>query len=104
MTREELKAILTAAGDPNTSAEALVTISDKVGGMITEADDLREKLSDAERTIASLRDTNMRLFLRTTGAGECDSDEPKKIGDMTRAELDAHYKSLWDGLEDTNGN
>lgn len=104
MTPEELKAVLAAAADPNTSAEALVTLSDKVGSMITETGELKKKLADSESTINSLRDTNMRLFLRTTGAAGDDSDEPKKIGDMTRAELDAHYKSLWDGLEETNGN
>lgn len=86
MTPEELKALLAAAANADTAPEALTQISDKVTALINTNAKLTKDKQDADTTIASLRDTNMRLFLRTTGA-EPTADEPKKVQDMSRNEL-----------------
>lgn len=100
MTPEELKKLIAAAADPNKSADALTTLSDRVMGMISEAAESKKAASEAEETISSLRDTNMRLFLRTTGALTEEPEEPKKISDMSRDELDAYFKAKLCAKED----
>lgn len=88
MTPEELKALMTAAANPDTAAEALTSLHDKVLALMSETDKLKSDKAEADKTIGSLRDTNMRLFLRTTGAGaEPNQDEPKKVQEMDRSEL-----------------
>lgn len=86
MTPEELKALMTAAANPDTAAEALTSLHDKVLALMSETDKLKSDKAEADKTIGSLRDTNMRLFLRTTGA-EPNQDEPKKVQEMDRNEL-----------------
>lgn len=86
MTPEELKALMTAAVNPDTAAEALANLNDKVLAMMSETDKLKADKAEADKTIGSLRDTNMRLFLRTTGA-EPNQEEPKKVAEMDRSEL-----------------
>lgn len=86
MTPEELKALMAAATNPDTAAEALTSLHDKVLALMSETDKLKSDKAEADKTIGSLRDTNMRLFLRTTGA-EPNQDEPKKVQEMDRNEL-----------------
>lgn len=92
MTPEELKALMTAAANPDTAAEALTNLNDKVLALMSETDKLKADKAESDKTIGSLRDTNMRLFLRTTGA-EPQQEEPKKVQEMDRNELKEFFAS-----------
>ena len=106
MTPEELKALLAAAANADTAPEALTHISDKVTALMAEHDKLTAEKAEADKTIANLRDTNMRLFLRTTGTAPDESkEEQKKITDMDRKELTEYFRAALNkpGKEE-NGN
>lgn len=83
MTREEMKAALIRAANPDTAAEALTEISAAVDDLYTENEAAAAATAKANETIAQLRDANMRLFLRIGGDAETEEEKEETIDEMT---------------------
>lgn len=65
MKREEFKALLATAADPDKGPAALAAISDEAENLYNTIDTMNTKAAEDAATIGKLRETNMQLFLRT---------------------------------------
>lgn len=87
-TRDDFAVLFRTAADPNKAAEALADLSAAVTELYDTADANAAKIGELNDTVAGLRDSNMRLFLRVTGTGPS-PDEPdateKLVADMESA-------------------
>lgn len=105
MTEAELQALIESASNPDTAAEALLDLSDKVKELIAANTKLTSDNATATETIAQLRDTNLRIALRkgvVSGSVPADQEaDQKEISDMTRAELREFVEKR---MEEANGN
>lgn len=95
MTREEFKAHMTDAADPNKAPIALAAIREGVEELFTTGETAAKTLADNEATINELRSVNMKLFLRQGAGTDTEQDEPQeetldqyndRIGKMIRGE------------------
>lgn len=75
MTNEELEVLLTQAADPNTAPVALSSLRDNVRDLISNVGTLTAQTQADAKTIADLRDVNMRLFLKTGSGAETGGQE-----------------------------
>lgn len=75
-TRDEFTALLRAAADPATGAEALMNLNDAATELFDSIDAANTKIETLTADNGKLRDTNMRLFLRVTG--DAPKDEPER--------------------------
>lgn len=90
MTPEELAALMADAIDPNKAPEALIKIREHITALTTTSATLAEKTEADQKTIAELRDTNMRLFLHTGAAATTEEpaeETPEQIRDNLRKKL-----------------
>lgn len=79
MTRDEFKELVRQAANPETGQQTLLMLADRGEEIYDLFDRMTSEAQERENTIANLRDTNMKLFLRTTGdPGESESDEGPK--------------------------
>lgn len=62
----DFEKLLKQAADPDKLAESLASISDMYKNLEAKKAEQDEKIKKQDEQIASLRDTNMKLFLRTT--------------------------------------
>ena len=67
LTKAELAALMKQAANPDTAPLALQTLNDSITSLIDEHATATTALTERDTTIAGLRDTNMKLFLRATG-------------------------------------
>lgn len=75
MTRDEMRALIRQAANPDTAAEALTAIDAEVTSMFDTIEAGGNRTKDLEGQVAQLRDSNMRLFLRVTGEAPKDPEE-----------------------------
>lgn len=73
MTKEEFNVFLTSAANPDTAPAALASIQEGFNELFTNNESLTANLTTKDNQIADLRDTNMKLFLRTTQQVNTDS-------------------------------
>ena len=97
MTREEFKALLAGAANPDTAADSLTSISDGVEGLFSELEAASAKASSDAETINQLRDSNMRLFLRVSGTAP---DDPEPDHEETVDEMKNRLRTAITGQED----
>ena len=97
MTREEFKALLAGAANPDTAADSLTSISDGVEGLFSELEAASAKASSDAETINQLRDSNMRLFLRVSGSEPDDEPDEKE---ETVDEMKSRLRTAITGQED----
>ena len=74
MTREEFAELLGRASNPDTSAEALLGISDGTNELFDAIEAAQNQANEDAKTIAELRDANTRLFQRI-GVSEPQEEE-----------------------------
>lgn len=68
MTYEEVKTRITAlVGNPDTAQENAVTLLSDLEKDYTTLDSMTSKVSESEKRIRDLQDTNQKLFLSVTG-------------------------------------
>ena len=68
MTYDEVKTRITAlVGNPDTAQESAVTLLSDLEKDYTTLDSMTSKVSESEKRIRDLQDTNQRLFLSVTG-------------------------------------
>lgn len=96
MTREEFGKYLTAAANPDTAPDALASIKSGVDELFTTSETATATLADNAKTIADLRDTNMRMFLRQVGeSGGQEEDKEETLEEYNRrfaAEMNGEVK------------
>lgn len=92
-TREEFAALLRAAADPTTGAEALVNLSDAATELFDSLDASSTKIESLTADVGKLRDTNMRLFLRVTGDEPKDEPEERDIFADVSASIAEKFKN-----------
>lgn len=63
MTRDEVMNLITQAANADTAPAALQQLQGAVSDLFTTNETLTQTVNDQNATIATLRDTNMRLFL-----------------------------------------
>lgn len=80
-TKDQLAALLKDAADPNKAPLALQQLSESVGGLIDEHATATATIAERDRTIGQLRDTNMALFLKTTGEPPATETPKEKTDD-----------------------
>lgn len=100
MTRDNMKAIIAQAADPDKTAEALTAIADEVTTLYDTVDSYAAQVAEKDKTIADLRDSNTRLFLRiTTGTDTSpdDDDAEKAAKKAAEEKAAAEFKSLLGG-------
>ena len=90
LDRESLKDLLVKAADADQAPVALGDLEAEVGGMIEALDSANATIAENEKTIAELRDTNMKLFLRSTGTVE--EKDPEKTTDEV---LEDYFEELF---------
>ena len=79
--RDELNAMLTAAANPETAAEALADLATAITDVYDAYEGAVTQHNNDTATIASLRDSNMRLFLRLSGGNEDTDDDHEETLD-----------------------
>lgn len=68
MTYDEVKTRITAlVGNPDTAQENAVTLLSDLEKDYTTLDSMTSKVSESEKRIRDLQDTNQKLFLSVTG-------------------------------------
>lgn len=67
ITKKDFKALMKRATDPNEAPVALQAINDSFEELFNTHEAQTSAIAEKDATIASLRDTNMKLFLRATG-------------------------------------
>lgn len=67
ITKKDFKALMKRATDPNEAPVALQAINDGFEELFNAHETQTTAIAEKDATIASLRDTNMKLFLRATG-------------------------------------
>lgn len=71
MTYEEVKTRITAlVGNPDTAQESAVALLSDLEKDYTTLDSMTSKVSESEKRIRDLQDTNQKLFLSVTGQPE----------------------------------
>lgn len=105
MTPEELANLMADITNPDKQQEAALKLKDHITAQAAKISDLETARTTDAETIATLRDTNQRLFLRQAGPAQPDQeDAPKEIEDMTPQERDEYMRNLVNGKENDNGN
>ena len=95
MTHDEMKALIAQAADPDKAAEALTAIAEEVTTLYDTVDSYAAQVAEKDKTIADLRDSNTRLFLRiTTGTDTSPDDDAAKAAEEKAA---ADFKALLGG-------
>lgn len=92
MTPEELQALISALGNPDTAAEATVSLNEKVSAMIVEKADADAKIKDADAQIGQLRDKlleTQQATLKLAMAGSSSKPEPEEEHEETLEEFNA---------------
>ena len=101
MTHDEMKALIAQAADPDKTAEALTAIADEVTTLYDTVDSYAAQVAEKDKTIADLRDSNTRLFLRiTTGTDTSPDDAEEKAAAAAKAAEEkaaADFKALLGG-------
>lgn len=99
MTRDDMKAIIAQAADPDKAAEALTAITDEVTTLYDTVDSYAEQVAEKDKTIADLRDSNTRLMLRiTTGTDTSPDDDAAEAAKKAAEEkAAAEFKALLGG-------
>lgn len=69
--------IVKLLSNPDTVAEGLTNLETYNKDMTTEMETLKSANAEKDKSIADLRDSNMRLYLRVTGKPEQDEEEEK---------------------------
>lgn len=87
MTREEFKSLMANASDPNKMAETLAAINTGVEDLFDAADASAAKAKEDAETINQLRDSNMRLFLKVSGAEETDPEPEEETFEQMQERL-----------------
>lgn len=81
MKREEFTELITQSADPDKAPATLQTLATAINDLLTENETLSQQVAEQGNTIATLRDTNMRLFLQQTKPVEETEPEPEKTPD-----------------------
>lgn len=87
MTRDEVLALITQAANTDTAPVALSQLRDAVSDLFTTNETLTKTVNEQTGTIATLRDTNMRLFLAQSEKIEEKEQEEEKTPDQIFDEL-----------------
>lgn len=87
MTRDEVMNLITQAANADTAPAALQQLQGAVSDLFTTNETLTQTVNDQNATIATLRDTNMRLFLSQTQKIEEKEQEEEKTPDQIFEEL-----------------
>lgn len=82
MTKDEFDGLLLQAANADTAPEALSKIRDGVNDLFGEAETLKAANEASTKQIADLRDTNMRLFLRTTGNVKDEDEHEETVEEL----------------------
>lgn len=102
LSKEKLNQLLKEATNPDKAPLALQQLTDEVSGLIDEHAAATATLGEKDNTIAQLRDTNMQLFLRTTGNPEQTQVEKEKTPDELFDELFTNAVIGNNGKENVN--
>lgn len=87
MTREEFKSYIEQlVANPDKIPETLLVLQEGVEGLYSENESYGVKVGELETKVADLRDSNTKLFLRTTGKVEPEPEEPEVDFDALMAE------------------
>ncbi|MBD5231655.1 MAG: hypothetical protein HDS66_05845 [Bacteroidales bacterium] len=101
MTPEELEALLTAAADPNTAPEALMTLREKTTALITTLNSAIEVNTKNEATIKDLQAQNLRMFLKSGSPVQTNEpEEPEMTQEQRDAEMSDYFSSLFGGKDE----
>lgn len=90
MTPEELQALISALGNPDTAAEATVNLNEKVSAMIVEKADADKKIKESDEQIGQLRDKLLeaqQATLKLAMAGSVSTPEPEEKHEETLEEF-----------------
>lgn len=94
MTRDDFKALIVAAADPDRAAAAMADLTEKANELFDTVDAYGEKIQQLEGQVSQLRDDNHRLFLRVADA-PAEKEEEKEL--TPEAELENLMKKIMEG-------
>lgn len=98
MKLEEFLSKLASVGTEPDKAPALLSeLSEEAKSLFTSVDTLTEANKNYEKQVADLRDTNMKLFLKTTGTSpDEDPEDEEKTPETIIAEFVSEFKPEFD--------
>lgn len=88
---EEFTSLVNAGANPDTGVEALEKLKTEAKEIYDTIDSLTTAKTENEKSIASLRDTNMKLFLKVGTPEEKHDDEPTEAEKLEQ-EFDSMFK------------
>lgn len=94
MTPEELQALMGRIGNPDTQAEAIVEMNEKVSAMIAQATETADAIREKDNKILELQGTALKLAMAQTGNPQPDPEPeltPEQEAEKFNAELREEY-------------